>query len=68
MAAPFFQLASVSTILEGYQEFPGGKKKYPDWYYPHFDIENGFIKVPTGPGLGLKYDDLIFKKSKIINS
>ncbi|WP_291786878.1 mandelate racemase/muconate lactonizing enzyme family protein [Cecembia sp.] len=68
LAAPFFQLASVSAILEGYQEFPGGKKKYPDWYYPHFDIENGFIKVPTGPGLGLEYDYSIFKNAKIINS
>ncbi|WP_194974901.1 mandelate racemase/muconate lactonizing enzyme family protein [Aquiflexum lacus] len=68
LAAPFFQLASVSPILEGYQEFPGGKKKYPDWYYPHFDIENGFIKVPSGPGLGLEYDEYIFIKAKIINS
>jgi L-alanine-DL-glutamate epimerase-like enolase superfamily enzyme len=68
LAAPFFQFASVSPILEGYQEFPGGKKKYPDWYYPHFDIENGFIKVPTGPGLGLEYDDSIFKNAKVINS
>jgi L-alanine-DL-glutamate epimerase-like enolase superfamily enzyme len=68
LAAPFFQFASVSPILEGYQEFPGGKKKYPDWYYPHFDIENGFIKVPKGPGLGLEYDESIFKKAKILNS
>jgi L-alanine-DL-glutamate epimerase-like enolase superfamily enzyme len=68
LAAPFFQFASVSPILEGYQEFPGGKKKHPDWYYPHFDIENGFIKVPSGPGLGLEYDDSIFKNAKIINS
>lgn len=68
LAAPFFQLALVSSILEENQEFPGGKKKHPDWYYPHFNIENGFIKVPTGPGLGLEYDDFIFKKSKIINS
>jgi L-alanine-DL-glutamate epimerase-like enolase superfamily enzyme len=68
LAAPFFQFASFSPILEGYQEFPGGKKKHPDWYYPHFDIENGFIKVPSGPGLGLEYDDSIFKKAKIINS
>ncbi|SMD45169.1 L-alanine-DL-glutamate epimerase [Aquiflexum balticum DSM 16537] len=68
LAAPFFQFASVSPILEGYQEFPGGKKKYPDWYYPHFDIKNGFIKVPTGPGLGLEYDDSVFKNAKIINS
>ena len=68
LAAPFFQFASVSPILEGYQEFPGGKKKYPDWYYPHFDIEDGFIKVPTGPGLGLEYDNSIFDNAKTINS
>ena len=68
LAAPFFQFASVSPILEGYQEFPGGKKKYPEWYYPHFDIENGFVKVPAGPGLGLDYDTSIFQNSKIIKS
>jgi L-alanine-DL-glutamate epimerase-like enolase superfamily enzyme len=56
LAAPFFQFASVSPILEGFQEFPGGKKKYPEWYYPHFDINDGFVKVPEGPGLGLEYD------------
>jgi L-alanine-DL-glutamate epimerase-like enolase superfamily enzyme len=56
LAAPFFQFASVSPILEGFQEFPGGKKSYPNWYFPHFDIVSGKIQVPTGPGLGLEYD------------
>ncbi|WP_194776782.1 mandelate racemase/muconate lactonizing enzyme family protein [Pararhodonellum marinum] len=61
LAAPFFQFASVSPLLEGFQEFLGGKKQYPDWYFPHFDIFNGQIKVPEGPGLGLEYDMGIFK-------
>lgn len=56
LAAPFFQFASVSSVLEGFQEFPGGKKIYPNWYFPHFEIKEGKIQVPTGPGLGLEYD------------
>jgi L-alanine-DL-glutamate epimerase-like enolase superfamily enzyme len=56
LAAPFFQFASVSPILEGFQEFPGGKKSYPNWYYPHFDINGGMVKVPEGSGLGISYD------------
>lgn len=68
LTAPFFQFASVSPILEGYQEFPGRKKKYPDWYHPYFDIENGFVKVPVGPGLGLEYDIAIFQNDKKIKT
>jgi L-alanine-DL-glutamate epimerase-like enolase superfamily enzyme len=56
LAAPFFQFASVSPILEGFQEYPGGKKTFPAWYFPHFEIKNGMIQVPKGPGLGLEYD------------
>jgi L-alanine-DL-glutamate epimerase-like enolase superfamily enzyme len=66
LAAPFFQFASVSTILEGFQEFPGGVKKHPDWFFPHFDIKDGKVKVPTGPGLGLEYDQGIFLNAKKI--
>lgn len=66
LAAPFFQFASVSSVLEGFQEFPGGKKKYPGWYFPHFDIENGHVNVPQGVGLGLDYDSDIFEKGTVI--
>lgn len=63
LAAPFFQFASVSPVLEGYQEFPGGKKEYPDWFFPHFHIMDGYVNVPSGPGLGLEYDMGIFRNS-----
>lgn len=56
LAAPFFQFASVSPILEGFQEYPGGNKTYANWYFPHFKIKNGMVQVPKGPGLGLEYD------------
>ncbi len=64
LAAPFFQFASVAPKLEGFQEHPGGKKKFPDWYQPHFDIADGMIKVPDGPGLGLEYDADIWKNAE----
>jgi L-alanine-DL-glutamate epimerase-like enolase superfamily enzyme len=66
LAAPFFQFASVATNLEGFQEYPGGKKQFPNWYFPHFDINDGKVKIPDGPGLGLSYDEAIWKNAETI--
>jgi L-alanine-DL-glutamate epimerase-like enolase superfamily enzyme len=37
-------------------------KKDP-WYSPNFEIRNGAIPVPTGPGLGLEFDPEFLKKA-----
>jgi L-alanine-DL-glutamate epimerase-like enolase superfamily enzyme len=63
LAAPFFQFAAVSPILEGFQEYPFVRMDTPDWYAPHFTIMEGKVKVPQGAGLGLEYDMSIFNKA-----
>jgi L-alanine-DL-glutamate epimerase-like enolase superfamily enzyme len=40
-------------------------KKEP-WYTPNFEIKNGVIPLPTGPGLGLEFDPDFVKKAKIV--
>jgi L-alanine-DL-glutamate epimerase-like enolase superfamily enzyme len=40
-------------------------KKEP-WYTPNFEIKNGVIPLPTGPGLGLEFDPDFVKKAKTV--
>jgi len=40
-------------------------KKEP-WYAPNFEIRNGVIPLPTGPGLGLEFDPDFIKKATVI--
>jgi L-alanine-DL-glutamate epimerase-like enolase superfamily enzyme len=37
--------------------------KKESWYTPNFEIKNGVIPVPTGPGLGLEFDPDYLKKA-----
>ena len=47
-----------------YLEFPARVVTYDDWYDPKFTIqEGGKIAVPTGPGLGINYDDAIWREA-----
>ncbi len=56
-------LKLLASSLEDFQEYPHGSKNFPDWYSPHFNINNGFVNVPDKPGLGLEYDDAIWKNA-----
>jgi len=40
--------------------------KKESWYSPNFEIKNGAIPVPTGPGLGLQFDADYLKKTTAI--
>jgi len=62
MEAAMLQFASVVPNLEGFQEFPANAGKQPAWYGPHFDIINGKLQIPTGAGLGITYDESVWKK------
>jgi L-alanine-DL-glutamate epimerase-like enolase superfamily enzyme len=64
MEAAMLHFASVVPNLEGFQEFPANAGKQPGWYAPHFDIINGKLRIPTGAGLGVTYDDSIWKKEE----
>lgn len=66
MEAAMLQFASVVPNLEGFQEFPGNAGKQPNWYSPHFEIKDGKLAIPTGPGLGVIYDESIWQKAEKI--
>jgi L-alanine-DL-glutamate epimerase-like enolase superfamily enzyme len=65
MEAPFLQLMSVAPNVYGYQEFPlsGVGKKQENWWEPHFELKDGVIKVSNAKGLGIQYDEIIFKEA-----
>jgi L-alanine-DL-glutamate epimerase-like enolase superfamily enzyme len=65
LEAPFLHLMSVAPNVYGYQEFPlsGVGKKQEGWWKPHFELKNGMMAVPDKPGLGIEYDEQIFKEA-----
>ena len=40
--------------------------KAESWYTPNFEIKNGVIPLPTGPGLGLEFDPDFVKKATVV--
>lgn len=65
LEAPFLHLVSVAPNVYGYQEFPlnGVGKKQENWWSPHFELEKGNLKIPLSNGLGIHYDETIFKQA-----
>ncbi|MBD0259826.1 MAG: mandelate racemase/muconate lactonizing enzyme family protein [Cytophagales bacterium] len=63
LEAPFLHLAAVLPSLEGFQEYPARPAQQPAWYAPHILVQDGKLPVPTGPGLGITYDEAVWKKA-----
>jgi L-alanine-DL-glutamate epimerase-like enolase superfamily enzyme len=42
--------------------------KKESWYAPNFEVVNGVIPVPTGPGLGLTFDPEFLKKASVVKA
>lgn len=62
MHAPFLQLMAVAPAVYGFQEYPANPpKQQPAWYAPHFLLKKGVLEIPQEPGLGVAYDEDIFK-------
>jgi len=40
--------------------------KPESWYAPNFEIRNGVIPLPTGPGLGLEFDADFIQKATVV--
>lgn len=40
--------------------------KKESWYSPDFEIQNGTIPLPTGPGLGVQFDPGFLKKAAVV--
>jgi L-alanine-DL-glutamate epimerase-like enolase superfamily enzyme len=62
-AAPKIQFASVVPNFGPYQEHRAASKS-ETWYSPSFEAKNGAIEVPTGPGLGVSYDQEVWSKAE----
>lgn len=65
LIAPFWQVAALAPNLFGLQEFvynPG--EKTPAWFTPNIRVTNGVMAIPATPGLGIDYDDTIWKSAE----
>ncbi len=68
LIAPFWHVAAVCPNLYGLQEFVYDLKKKTDtsWYTPAIRVQNGAMQIPTTPGLGIDYDESIWKSAERI--
>lgn len=55
-AAAVLHFCSIAENLGPYQEWAGRPAVPTSWYTPGFGIDNGCVRVPQGPGLGVVYD------------
>ncbi|GAA4420887.1 arabinonate dehydratase [Nibrella viscosa] len=65
LIAPFWQVAALAPNLYGLQEFvynPG--EKPASWYSPNIQVQNGKMAIPNTPGLGIQYDEGIWKEAE----
>ncbi|MGA0559725.1 mandelate racemase/muconate lactonizing enzyme family protein [Larkinella sp. VNQ87] len=65
LLGPFWQVAAVCPNLFGLQEFVYNLNEKPaGWYLPALTIANGKMRIPDRPGLGLQYDEHIWKTAE----
>lgn len=65
--ATLLHFASVVKHTGPFLEYPARPVSHDDWYSPKFTIEpGGFIKLPAGPGLGISYDEAIWREAELI--
>ena len=63
-AVNILHFASATPNAGQHMEFPfRGKSQNQPWFSPHFEIRNGLVDVPTGPGLGIEFDPTYLDKA-----
>jgi L-alanine-DL-glutamate epimerase-like enolase superfamily enzyme len=61
------QFAATTPNIGPYMEYVSRKQpKKESWYAPNFDIKDGVLPVPTGPGMGLMFDPDFVKSANVI--
>jgi L-alanine-DL-glutamate epimerase-like enolase superfamily enzyme len=72
-AAYMLHLAAVTPNLGAFQEFledkPAGgeaKRARPSWYAPAFEVRDGVVSVPEGPGLGVTVDPRELRRARVV--
>lgn len=67
LIAPFWHVAAVCPNLYGLQEFVYDlSNRPPNWYTPRIEVKNGAMVIPNVPGLGITYDEAIWKVAERI--
>jgi L-alanine-DL-glutamate epimerase-like enolase superfamily enzyme len=62
------QFAATTPNIGPFMEYVSRKQpKKESWYSPNFDIKDGVIPVPTGPGMGLEFDPDFVKSATVID-
>ena len=62
------QFASVTPNMGPFMEYVSHQApKKESWYSPNFDIKDGVIPVPSGPGTGLQFDPDFIKTATVIS-
>jgi L-alanine-DL-glutamate epimerase-like enolase superfamily enzyme len=63
------QFAATTPNIGPYMEYVWrAPQKKASWFSPNFEIRNGVIPVPTGPGLGLEFDPGYLNKATLIKA
>ncbi len=60
-AALKLQFAAVTPNLGGFQEAREEPADADAWYEPVLRLRNGFVEIPAGPGLGIAYDEALWR-------
>jgi L-alanine-DL-glutamate epimerase-like enolase superfamily enzyme len=59
--------AATTPNIGPYMEYVWRAPQKPEsWYAPNFEIRNGVIPLPPGPGLGLEFDAEFIKKATVV--
>jgi L-alanine-DL-glutamate epimerase-like enolase superfamily enzyme len=61
------QFAAATPNIGSWMEYVSrGPATKESWYSPNFEIKNGVIPVPSGPGMGLEFDPDFLKSAKVV--
>jgi L-alanine-DL-glutamate epimerase-like enolase superfamily enzyme len=61
------QFAATTPNIGPFMEYVSRKEpKKQSWYSPNFDIKDGVLMVPTGPGMGLQFDPDFVKSATVL--
>ncbi|MDE3149062.1 MAG: mandelate racemase/muconate lactonizing enzyme family protein [Acidobacteriota bacterium] len=61
------QFAATTPNIGPWMEYVWRKPpKKESWYSPNFEIQNGVLPVPTGPGMGLEFDPDFVKNATVV--
>jgi L-alanine-DL-glutamate epimerase-like enolase superfamily enzyme len=66
-AVNILQFASSTKNIGAFMEFPWrAPQAAASWFTPNFKIENGVVRVPTTPGMGIEFDPDYLKTATVV--